>query len=44
MRFEKIFKSYLKNKGLWCWKQRWFDRVDKLHAIISKSETMLMKW
>jgi hypothetical protein len=37
MRFEKSFKSYLKNQWLWCWEQTWFDRVDTLHAIMSKS-------
>jgi len=38
MRLEKSFKSYSNNQGLWCWKQIWFNRVDILHAIISKSK------
>jgi hypothetical protein len=38
MKFERNFKSYLKNQRLWCWKETWFDIVDTLHAIISKSK------
>jgi hypothetical protein len=38
MRFEMNFKSYSKNQWLWSWKQTWFDIVDALHALMSKSE------
>ena len=38
MRFEKSFKSYSNNQWLRYWEQTWFDRVDTLHAIMSKTE------
>jgi hypothetical protein len=38
MRFEKNFKSYSNNQWLWYSEQTWFDIVDTLHAIMSKSK------
>ena len=38
MRFEKSFKSYSNNQWLWCWEHTWFDRVNTLHAVMSKSK------
>jgi hypothetical protein len=38
MRFKTIFKSYSKNQWLWCWEHSWFDKVNTVHTIMSKSE------
>jgi hypothetical protein len=38
MIFKESFESYSNNQWLWCWEQIWFDVVDTLNAIMSKSE------
>jgi hypothetical protein len=38
IKFEKSFKFYPNNQWLWCWEQIWFDRVNTIHAIMSKSK------
>jgi len=37
MRFKKSSRSFSNDQWLWYWEQKWFDIVDILHAIISKS-------
>jgi hypothetical protein len=37
-KLEWDLKRVSNNQWLKCWEQTWFDRVDTLHAMISKSE------